>query len=175
MKNQKIMISVLAWWLILFIAFIAYQEFAISNWTKVRLQTMPVDPNDFFRWDYVVLWYKISDACDSIIPDADIGFWLEDTSRNIQDLKDTEWKNVYISLQNSWDIVVADLCSFTKPSQWLFIKWKVEEWWRITFGIEKYFVQQWSWKDLEKAVWTMKIWVSISSDWQARIVDYKIE
>lgn len=152
--------------------------------TRVRLQTKPVDPNDFFRGDYVILSYDISDACN--LPDRVIDA-KDQNGQNIiapqymDDSDMTTWektmggKLVYIPLQLSGDTMIASWCLNIKPEQWLYIRGLRQRRGSILFGIEKYFVQQWSGKELENAVWTMQIQASISKWWQARIVGYKFK
>ncbi len=169
MTNKQRMIAILAWWLLIFVWYVTYQERAIADGTKVRLQTSPVDPNDFFRGDYVILWYDISDACTAL-----------DESPNPQyDMTGREkmmWgKLVYVPLQLSGDVMVASWCLREKPDSWLYIKWIYERYRSTRYGIEKYFVQQGLWIELENAVGKMKVQVSISTSGQARIVWYTLE
>ena len=42
------------------LAFIGVREYTLRRGTEVLLQTVPVDPRDLFRGDYVVLRYTIS-------------------------------------------------------------------------------------------------------------------
>lgn len=164
----------------IFVWYVGYQEWRISSGTSVWLQTRPVDPNDFFRGDYVTLSYDISSACD--LPD--IQPWWSDIAVPIPQYHDdkdmTGWekimggKLVYIPLVQSGDVMVASGCLTEKPSG-LFIKGLRQTYNGTLYGIEKYFVQQGKGKDLEQAVGTMKVQVSLSKGGQARIVSYTLQ
>lgn len=184
MSTKQRMISILAWWLVIFVWYVGWQELSISRGTVVWLQTRPIDPNDFFRGDYVTLSYDISRACD--VPPTDT--WEEDElgqkikmeqypiEKDLTGWEKMMWgKLVYVPLTSSGDVMVASWCSDTKPSQGIYLKGLRQTWGSTLYGIEKYFVQQDSGKELEKAVGTMKVQVSIGRGGKARIVDYKLE
>ena len=84
-------------------------------------------------------------------------------------------KRVYVSLIQSGDVMVASGCLTQKPDSWMFIAWVHQRWWGVLYGLEKYFVQEWTGKPLEEALWTMNVQVSIGKNGQARIVDYKFD
>lgn len=182
------MILVLVFRIVLLWGYVVYQEITIAAWTKVWLQTRPVDPNDFFRGDYVTLSYTIADACD--LPDIEVetgefdGSWnalkmMQQQYHNESDMTGREkimWgKLVYVPLVLSGEVMEEGWCLMEKPSSWLYIKGLRQTWWPTLFGIEKYFVQQGAGIDLEQAVWKMKMQVSISTNGQARIVGYSLE
>ncbi|HPN85139.1 MAG TPA: GDYXXLXY domain-containing protein, partial [Victivallales bacterium] len=115
-----------------------YREFIILKGKTVFLRTMPVDPSDPFRGDYVSLEYEIS-----VIGKKDLksGFPANKGEVFYTVLKEEE--NGLFSLE---------YCSKEKPSQGeLFIKGRYEYDWnfrgqsenfRLKYGIEKYFVQE---------------------------------
>lgn len=158
-------------WIFFLVGYVARQEWTISTGTIVWLQTKPVDPRDFFRGDYVVLNYDISDACDfstegyAVIAEEDASGWEKITWERI----------VYLSLITSGDISIGTTCQYERPTEGLFIKWTSKTYWSTYFGIEKYFVQESSWTDLEQAVGVMKMQVSISKQGKAKIVWYTLE
>ena len=163
-----------------FVGYIWYEEYSIATGTIVRLQTRPVDPNDFFRGDYVTLSYDITNVCDlPPLKKTDENWFIYDTPQyytgEYSAWESYVWgKLVYVSLVESWDIMAAQWCYDKKPD-WLFIKWLSQRRWWVEYGIEKYFVQQGHGKELEQARGKMKIQVSISKSGKARIVDYRLE
>ncbi len=48
-------------WLVVIGGFIGYKEYNLQTGTQIVLATVPVDPYDLFRGDYVILKYDISE------------------------------------------------------------------------------------------------------------------
>lgn len=61
MKKRNIFIGIAVFWLLVIGGFVAIQEYTLNNGTEVILATIPVDPYDLFRGDYVILKYDISE------------------------------------------------------------------------------------------------------------------
>ena len=59
MNAKKFFYLVVVFWLLIFSAFIAYKEYTLQTGKEVLLKTVPVDPRDLFRGDYVTLRYEI--------------------------------------------------------------------------------------------------------------------
>ena len=70
MDKKKIFIVLGFFWLVLLGGFIGFKEFTIKTGQEVLLKTLPVDPRDPFRGDYVVLRYDIGRIDLSKIPGA---------------------------------------------------------------------------------------------------------
>jgi len=60
MKNKATFIIIALFWLVIIAGFVGYKEYNLQNGTDIILQTVPVDPYDLFRGDYVILSYSIS-------------------------------------------------------------------------------------------------------------------
>lgn len=60
MNSRKFFYLVVVFWLLIFSGFIAYREYTLQTGREVLLKTVPVDPRDLFRGDYVTLRYDIS-------------------------------------------------------------------------------------------------------------------
>lgn len=60
MSQKKIFIALGIVWVVILGGFIGYKEFTMRTGQEVTLKTVPVDPRDFFRGDYVTLRYDIS-------------------------------------------------------------------------------------------------------------------
>ena len=71
MSPKKIFYLTVVFWLLIFSGFIAYKEYTLRTGTEVTLKTVPVDPRDLFRGDYVVLNYEISTLDLDEIPAED--------------------------------------------------------------------------------------------------------
>lgn len=61
MKERKIFLGIAIAWLVIIVIFIGIKEFNITTGKEITLQTVPVDPYDMFRGDYVILRYDISE------------------------------------------------------------------------------------------------------------------
>ena len=102
----------------------------------ILLRTVPVDPRDLFRGDYVILNYEFNNIPPSL-----------EESKNIE-------RTVYVSLQPEADGKHwrAAHYSLEKPSSGKFLRGKTKGWNRIEFGIESFFVQQGEGLKYEQAV-----------------------
>lgn len=152
--NRKYFIIIWLLWFIIIWWFIFYKEYTNIFGESIYLNSAPVDPNDIFRWDYVILSYDISRF---------------ECSWDI-------WTTIYVSLVNSWGIWYANGCSNTKPQNWIFIKGKKDQNnQRNKFGIEKYFVQEWKGMEIESHVWKMLVEVKIDNFGNALVKWFKFE
>lgn len=117
---------------------------------------MPVDPRDPLRWDYVVLRYKIE-------REETVTNYI--TNNNLQ-----EWDDIYISinLDSMW-FATSSSVSRQQPSHWLFIKWKVSAWRSIDLWIWKYFVPEWTGKEIEKVRSDMQVLIALDKYGTAKI------
>ena len=86
------------------IGFVIYQESLKHSGTKVVLQTIPVDPRDLLRGEYVALRYEISDVTVENIScyRLCLGYDLEDSTNRPRTRKDflssVHGENIYILL-----------------------------------------------------------------------------
>lgn len=108
-----------------------FHETRLASGRVVRLETVPVDPRDFLRGDYVVLRYKISSIPDSLFVDG------------IPD-KNTKGKTVYVLLRPSgryYEVAKASMHWLDVSQNEVLIKGQLSES-RITYGIERYYVPE---------------------------------
>lgn len=139
MKKTLIIISSL--WIIIIFSFVIKQEYTIHTGKEVLLKTVPVDPRDLLRGDYVILNYEIAQ-----LP-----------------VKYSREKNqtVYVLLKTDKDNVahIQEILN-SKPKKGLYIKGKTGmcpttiPFFRtgscIQYGIENYFVEEGTGKILER-------------------------
>ena len=127
MKQKHVFIAIGIFWLVVIGGFIGYKEYTIRTGTEVLLKMAPVDPRDLFRGDYMILNYDIS-RLDSI-PSAPTGLKQHD--------------KVFVALTAGADAVVTATGAFTTPPQTgLYIAGEIDEWSRVTYGIESYFIPE---------------------------------
>lgn len=151
-RKQLIWISV--FWGICLVWFLLFKEYTNFFGTEIFLKSAPIDPNDVFRWDYVRLGYDIS----SIPCPGEYG------------------STIYIPL-TIWvnNLAIGGVCSTSKPTNTLFIKWTKKSSSRNIFGIEQYFVQEGKGKELEDMRSSMLIKLKVDNFGRALIKWFKFE
>jgi len=150
MRMRFIVAAVLLQFLVL--AWMAGErELVFRTGRTVYLRTMPVDPQDHFRGDYVRLNYEISSIGKHLWRDGLKDRKPDDDShrRHKQDVR------IYTVLKVG-DNGIAELQYVTdrKPEKDLFIRGRLQHTWgasmQVLYGIEAYFVQQDKGRELEK-------------------------
>jgi uncharacterized membrane-anchored protein len=133
---------------ILLLAFIAGQrEYVLRKSRTVYLRTVPVDPRDYFRGDYVRLTYDVS----NIKFDK-----LRDDLKLLEKGRQARGKKVYSVLQvNEQNVANILYATDKKPTKdQLFIRgrlnYKSQNHINVRYGIESYFVEQGKGKELEQ-------------------------
>ena len=147
MRKKHLFIGIGVFWLLVLVLFIGMKEFTLRTGTEVVLHTLPIDPYDIFRGDYVTFKYEISEL--EIVGPA--SFAVGDT--------------VYVGLTlDGKEIVAIGSPTLVRPSS-IFIKGTVEEIWDnfliIRYGIEDYFVPEGKGYDIETADGEIDVLVAI--------------
>jgi len=131
MASKKIIFSIIIVWILIICTFVFVNEYTLKTGEKVFLETIPVDPRDLLRGDYVILNYKIS----QLPPTYN---FLENN------------KTIYIILKiDKNNIGSIDYISEKKPKDKLFIKGQKNSN-SIKYGIESYFVKEGTGKELQQ-------------------------
>lgn len=160
---------------IVLLSFMAGEKEAVLRKGKViQLRTIPIDPRDYFRGDYVRLDYEISE----INYDK-----LRDGLKIIKPYRQDRDKKVYAMLEVN-DENVANLLYATdkKPEKGqLFIRgrldFNLEDRIEVRYGIESYFLEQNKGKELEDRKFknhraSLEMTVALGSNGTAVIKDY---
>ncbi|MFZ2655799.1 MAG: GDYXXLXY domain-containing protein [Victivallales bacterium] len=145
MRNIFILASaILQLFVLIYMA--GYRELIIHTGKTVFLRTMPVDPRDPFRGDYVSLNYEISEISKKFL------------KGRILSGKDDKYYTVLKKGEKG--LYELDYCTSERPSgNEVFIKGRYAYSWRwepssknlsLKYGIEKYFVQQKKGLEIEK-------------------------
>ena len=139
MKPRAVFIILILLQLLILVGLTGYSEAILAFGKTVVLQTVPVDPRDLFRGDYVVLRYEISTL------DRVPGYWQID-----------EGDEIYVKLEKEDDVWDAVQISKAKPDDWYyFIAGEVEDVWdgrlMVEYGIEAYFVPEGKGREIERA------------------------
>ncbi len=140
MNKKKIFILLGIFWLVIIGGFIGFKEYTLRTGQEVLLKTVPIDPRDLFRGDYVVLRYDISTI--------DLGSVVVERT----DLKSGD--KVYVGLDIKEKYAVAINIYSTSPKDGLYIKGTVKDVsgnrFNIEYGIESYFVPEGEGKVIER-------------------------
>jgi len=162
MNQKKVLYLTVVFWLLIFSGFIAYKEYTLRTGTEVLLKTLPVDPRDLFRGDYVTLNYEISTLDMEKLQAEDSYFYNDEP--------------VYLTLELKNGYGIPKEIYITPPEDELYIKGKVSDiiydWetdesgimteeaaikeLRVDYGIESYFVPEGRGMEIEKAQRTVK-------------------
>lgn len=165
--NRKTFIIAMLIPMIAILAFIGYNYYTYSTGKEILLKTVPVDPWDLFRGDYVNLRYEISTIDIAHIP----------YNGNI----DSE--EVYAVLSRGekfWSVAsVGDYKPALRNNDEVCIKGKITDFRNkqliIEYGIESYFVPEGKGKDIEREIRNnVSVMVSVDSNCRAIIKELYI-
>jgi uncharacterized membrane-anchored protein len=156
MKPKLGFILIVIFQVLILVGWTGYYEVSLATGKTVILQTMPVDPMDIFRGEYVQLRYDIS------------------TLSNIPGLATLEYGNkAYVHLEQDGATWKATEVSKEKNDSWdVFIAGEVENIFNnqvsVIYGIEAYFVPQGKGPEIQRAT-DIKVRAVINSSGQAFI------
>lgn len=147
----------------------------LDNGTAIRLKTVPVDPRDLMRGDYVVLAYDFSQLDTKLIRDAfPTASGLQTVSLRLAPGPDGFWiarDAAFGALQPELDTVILKSFPFDyEPQQ------PVPDRLTLNFGIESYFVAEGQGKAIEEARnnHQVAVEVRVSPEGDARIASLEV-
>ncbi|MFQ5525471.1 MAG: GDYXXLXY domain-containing protein [Thermoanaerobaculia bacterium] len=131
----------------------AWFDHQLKNGTEISLKTMPVDPRDILRGDYVVLRYQISTLPEEYEPLRLFG------SRGNQ-----RARRVFVVLEEAggeWRIQHVDS---EPPEEGLFLRGRLRSGGsrEVLYGIESFFVPEGEGKEYEDARNRDRLWAVVS-------------
>lgn len=145
------------------LGFAGVREFTLRTGREVVLQTVPVDPRDLFRGDYVVLRYDVSRLPYCCFKVGD---------------------RVYVTLASKGEVWEAVSASKRAPSgDGIFIRGRVAQlqdergtqYIEVEYGIESYFVPEGTGRDIERFQGKMKVIVAVDGFGTAVIKELILE
>lgn len=152
----------------------AEREYIVRNGRTVYLRTAPVDPRDIFRGDYVALRYDINLIDGKLLRDGL-------SSGAAWDLRKLP---VYTVLTERDGVAEAAYTTDRKPDGGLFIagriQWPASHGIWVRYGIESFYVEQGSGRELERLLPTragrtrVEMQVRIGSGGQAVLTGYRV-
>jgi len=156
--NPKILFLIIGLIITLFLGTILFNEYTLNIGEKIYLKTVPVDPRDLLRGDYVVLRYEIQNH--------------NEIRELIKKEELTSGDNVYISLnKDSEELGTFKLVTITKPNSGIFIKTKITNKNSLELGIGKYFIPEGKGYQIERLRGNIKVLTSIDKFGNAKIID----
>lgn len=165
--NRKTFIIVMLIPTIAILAFIGYNYYTYSVGKEILLKTVPVDPRDLFRGDYVNLRYDISTIDFAHIP----------YTGNF-----TTGDYIYAILSEGekfWSITKVGNYKPALQSNEVCMKGKVISSYgnqlRVSWGIESYFVPEGKGKDIEREIRNLSVKVAVDSNCRAIIKELYIK
>lgn len=167
MNQKKIFYLTVIFWLLIFSGFILYKEYTLRTGKEVILKTVPIDPRDLFRGDYVTLNYEINNLDMKVVPAEDSYFDRND--------------KIYLALELKDGYGVPKKIYRTPPENELYIKGTVKDVsfqqeedengmiaigpdlnsLRVDYGIESYFVPEGKGIEIERERWIGKKGVDV--------------
>lgn len=159
MVNKKYVVIIIIVWGLFLLVFIALKQFTLYTGTDVTLKTVPVDPRDLFRGDYVILNYTINSInLDSILT-------IEKSFK-----KNDE---IYLKLDMNSKYAKPIEVSKNRFKNGIAIKGVVSSWngnrLDVKYGIETYFVRQGKGKEIESKIEKIDVIVTVDKYGKALI------
>jgi uncharacterized membrane-anchored protein len=146
MSKRNVIIWVVAFWMAAVLGFVWYMEYVKSKWEIVIVKVIPVDPRDFFRWDYVTLSFPFS----------------RPSGENV------DKTNIYAAYSKWVDNRLIEVTWYVNkmPLGWRAIKWSYpnDNWSRLEFWIEQFYVSEERWHDLEEKIRSKNVEAEIAID-----------
>lgn len=143
---RKFAIGIILTWLCIISFMVIKNEMILTTGQEVLLKTVPVDPRDFLRGDYVVLNYEISRI--------NLNELNKNSYASISEFNRGD--DVYLTLKKDKGVASAvELTTKLPSSDKLFIKGKIKYHYgnfvSISYGIENYFVPEGKGREIERA------------------------
>jgi len=130
-KHVKGLILVVMLWIAVFAGFIAMKEYTLREGIEIELATVPVDPRDLLRGDYVILRYPMSTLTPPFsaqVAGARVG------------------STIYVDFDTTGQQAQPLRATLRKPDKGIFIRGTVESVEpnkvMVTYGIESFFLYQ---------------------------------
>jgi uncharacterized membrane-anchored protein len=146
---------------IILIGFIGYNYYTLTQGHEILLKTVPVDPSDLFRGEYVNLRYEISTI---------------DLSRTPYDMSFNSGEDVFAVLYKSDKFWLVNRVGHQKPPlqrNEICIQGKVSSSYEnrinVDWGIESYFVPEGKGRDIEQNIKEVSVKVSVDQTCRALI------
>ena len=127
----------------------AWFDRQVGSGTEIALKTVPVDPRDVLRGDYVVLSYDIS-----TVERTNEDYWFQDD------------QTVFVSIVEAGDDWRVSSLHRKPPREGLFLRGRVhsveQQEYGIRYGIESFFVPEGEGREYEEARNRSRLWAIVS-------------
>lgn len=165
MIKKKYVLALIIFWGVVLIGAVVYKQLTLQTGVEVRLKTVPLDPRDLFRGDYVILRYDINRILlDSVLSEG--GPFIKDDK-------------VYVKLDTSSKYARSTHISSNRFDDGLFIEGVVtrsdNKVLNAKYGIETYFVPQGTGKEIEQKIGDIDVMVAVDKRGNALIKSLQYE
>ncbi|MBI3527142.1 MAG: GDYXXLXY domain-containing protein [Betaproteobacteria bacterium] len=166
--SGRLFITVLVQTLIL-LAMIGMRQWTLATGIPVILETQPIDPRSLFSGDYVRLNYKVSDLKLEELAGDGI-FKRHDTVFVVLAPDGEYWKAVSVHRSRprpgDGQAVIKGSVEYTDDKLWDAAGYKMAEVTRlhVKYGIEDYFVQEGTGRELERPQQDEKVSIQVAVD-----------
>lgn len=159
-NRQKILISLAILLQVLFLSsVIVKKEMSIRQGVRIIVRTVPVDPRDLFRGDYINLNYEFSHIDLNKVEHDKVNFHKGQRVFVRLSKIDEDWQAVQVSLNPIKDIGPNEVMIKGYVGQW-----PLADSINVVYGIESYFVPEGKGKDIEREIFEKRVRVELSID-----------
>jgi uncharacterized membrane-anchored protein len=149
--ERLLLLAAAGFHLVVLVGMIVWRMIPLWTGTTLLVRVEPVDPRDLFRGDYVTLGYEFSR-----VPPQGI--------EGLSDPYAAAGRTIYVTLvpepeSKHWK---AEKMSVHQPAGGTYLRGRVNNYGRIEYGIESYFVQEGKGHDYEKAVRDRRLFAEIA-------------
>ena len=146
---------------------VAYYSVPYYSPTEIVVRGLPVDPRHPFMGDYVILGYDFS-RIEGAKPD----FW----KMNMDEYCGRTVYTLFVPDEDAPRLWRVEKTTFAPPKSGVYIAGKLTRYGRIVYGIEQFYVQAGTGKELEKAMRSRntEITLGVTAAGRAVVKDVKI-
>ena len=142
MNKKLIFIAVSFLWIAVAVGLIISKQHIIRTGKTVLLETVPVDPRDFLRGDYVILRYKISTIALQQIQSEKSYYGQGERVYVKLEPRERFWEATAVKTKKP----ISDNAVYMKAR----VKYCYDKKLELNYGIESYFVPEGEGKNIEK-------------------------
>lgn len=133
MNKKKTFLLIGTFWFVIIGTFVFHKEYTLRTGKEVLLKTVPVDPRDLFRGDYVILRYDISQIDPAVY-------------KGQNNLSFKEGDVVFVVLDTTHQFAQVQRVYKNPPAGEFYLKGRVSEvnpsLISVEYGIESYFIPE---------------------------------
>lgn len=152
-SRKVVFIGIVLLQVIFILGLVGFKEATLRFGKEVTLQTVPVDPRDLFRGDFVILSYEISRIGGKV---GNVIFYALPVYGDSVYVRLTEKGGVWVASEvasdprSDWDVFIKGTVTGTGIARLVGGRFN-RRWITLSYGIESYFVPEGTGKPIERA------------------------